>query len=358
MFYYKFEERENFFQAINHKKIKIKSKNKIKYYNVACTFDIESTSAYLDKNNNDIIGANEVVKMKENNSNFNEENYEKIAFMYIWQMSLNDKLIVGRTWEEFNIFMNDLSEFLELGENKRLIIFVRNLAFEFNFIKHYFTWTDVFASDSHKVIYGKTSNGFEFRCSYFLSNASLETTGKNLVKYKAEKRTGDLDYNLIRTSETELTEKEIEYCLYDVIVDSNFIKESMEQEKGESLLKMPLTKTGYVRRHCREYCFQEKYKYDYMKVMEKFTLNEKLYYQLKRAFAGGFTHALAINSGLVFNNVKSKDFTSSYPAVLLMEKYPMSKGLPYKVKNKEAKYSESQTAVVKIVSFMPCLCTR
>ena len=47
---------------------------------------------------------------------------------------------------------------------------------------------------------------------------------------------------------------------------------------------------------------------------------------LKEGFAGGFTHASYLWVG---RNIKGKidsfDFTSSYPAVMLSEKYPMGK---------------------------------
>ena len=48
------------------------------------------------------------------------------------------------------------------------------------------------------------------------------------------------------------------------------------------------------------------------------------YLQLKRGFQGGFTHANPFYAGQTMENVTSFDFTSSYPAVMVAEKYPMS----------------------------------
>lgn len=61
-----------------------------------------------------------------------------------------------------------------------------------------------------------------------------------------------------------------------------------------------------------------------MKSLQIKSLEE--YEQLKRAFQGGFTHATNYWSGYTVSNVDSIDFTSSYPYVLLSEKFPMSTG--------------------------------
>lgn len=62
--------------------------------------------------------------------------------------------------------------------------------------------------------------------------------------------------------------------------------------------------------------------------MEEFAL-------LQRAFAGGFTHANAKYTNEVIENVDSYDFTSSYPYVMVSEKYPMSSGVRMNVKSWE-----------------------
>lgn len=335
MKYYTMQNVDEFLSLFKISKIKKFSKKKRKYYNLPITFDIETTNAYINLNDNKMYKAVDVVKLKENDTHFNKEEWQKVAFMYVWQLQLLDASFMGRTWDEFIQFMNKLKDYFKLNDKQFLIIYVRNLEFEFQFIKQFFKFEDgnVFATHPHSVIYARSPDGFEFRCSYFLAGCSLETTGKNLTKYEALKQTGKLDYNLIRNSKTPLTNDEIEYCLYDVIVDNYFIRESMEQEPHQSLLKIPLTKTGYVRRYVKNYVLNTKLHKVYRKKVHEFTMDEKKYNQLKRCFAGGFTHSNALNTGIVFEDVHSQDFTSSYPAVLLMEKYPMSKPRLYKPKN-------------------------
>ena len=64
--------------------------------------------------------------------------------------------------------------------------------------------------------------------------------------------------------------------------------------------------------------------------MSELTLEPEEYAQLKRGFSGGFTHAsarfVAEGKDKPLERVASFDFTSSYPAVMLTEKFPMSKG--------------------------------
>ncbi len=357
--YYTLETIKDFLKKFKLKELKVCSRKRIKYYNIPCAFDTESTSAYIDKHGK-VYQAKEIAKLREednkkeiNQRTFNEDDYKKIAWMYIWMLSINDNIIVGRTWEEYLKVLKAIKAKFKLSKSKQLIIYVHNLSHDFQFLRKHCTWQKVFATEPHKIIYAETDDGFTYKCSYFLSNSSLETVGKNLIKYKSEKKVGDLNYDLIRTSETPLSDTEIDYCLYDVIVLSNYIKECMEKEKSGKIVDIPLTATGYVRRYCREYCIKNNImRINYQKLIKKFTLDEELYIRLKKAFQGGFTHANALNMGQVFKNVFSTDFTSSYPGVLLMRKYPMGKGFKYNPKSlKDFKYQINKFCCLFDVTF-------
>lgn len=264
------------------------------YYNIPCAFDIE-VSSFM-------------------------QNEEKKASMYIWQFGILNWVTCGRTWDEFEMFISVLSTILNLGDETRLVVYVQNLGYEFQFIRKHFEWSKLFFLEERKPVYAITS-GIEFKCSWKLSSKSLEKMGEDLQTYKVEKKVGDLDYNLVRTSSTPLTEQELGYCENDIRVVIAYIQEKIEQD-GD-ILKIPLTNTGYVRRYCRSAC-NRRYKH-YRQLMNELTLDADEYRQLKRAFAGGFTHASAKYSGLVLTGIGSFDFTSSYPAVMLLEKFPMSK---------------------------------
>lgn len=310
----------------------VKANNKgVKFYNIPCAFDIETSSFYRDKDGNTYTYEQEQAQDKE---------LEKCACMYVWQLGINGKTLIGRTWEQFEYCIDVLQHRLNLSKNKRLIIYVHNLSYEFQFLRKHFTWEKVFSVDNRKPVYAITTGGIEFRCSYLLSGYSLAKLGEQLQKYKCRKLTGDLDYSLIRHSSTELDIQEIMYCVNDVKVVMCYIQELIEQYKN--ITRLPLTNTGFVRRYCRKHCLQTKdpvtgktvnnYKYsDLIHSMNITGLRE--FKMLQRAFAGGFTHANADYVGTLLEEVSSYDFTSSYPYVMVSEQYPMSTGVYITVKN-------------------------
>lgn len=281
-------------------------KKSIVYYNGGCCFDCETSNTVI--------------------------NGDKIGFMYIWQLCINDVVIYGRTWEEFIEFMNRLSIEYELDVNKRIIVFIHNAPFDFQFIRKLFTWSKVFAIEKYKPLYAISENGFEFRCSYQLSGLSLSKVAEQLQFHDIKKLVGNLDYDKVRHSKTPLTKEELEYCFNDVIIGQYYIDEQIQQYGG-LIWKLPLTNTGRVRNYCREHCLYKNNKdgrmtlnMKYKNLISSLTIDPEEYPMLKSAFQGGFTHANVFYTGKTLENVKSFDFTSSYPAVMMCEQYPMSKG--------------------------------
>lgn len=178
----------------------------------------------------------------------------------------------------------------------------------------------MFLLDDRKPVYARTKTGIEFKCSYKLSNKSLENVGKDLQKYIVRKMVDDLDYEIMRTPLTPLTPEELKYCENDIRVLLSYIQEKIEQD-GD-ITKIPLTNTGYVRNFCRKRCYARWKRY--RQIMNNLIIDPAEYSQLKRAFQGGFTHANAHYVKQVLENVGSHDLTSSYPAVMVLEKFPMS----------------------------------
>ena len=287
-----------------------KKQNKtIEYYNIPCSFDTETTSTYTNEN-------------------------EKIAFVYEWSFGIGSQIVFGRELTEFKIFLETISEKLNLSSEKILVCYVHNLSFDFQFFRKLLKWENVFAVDDRKPIKALCDMGIEFRDSYILSGLSLSKTAENLTKHSIKKLTGDLDYKLVRLPTTKLGKNELQYCENDIQILLYYIDEQIEQY-GD-ITKIPLTNTGRVRRYVRNRCFcssnihkknSGNKRKKYLALMEELTITENEYKYLTYSFMGGFTHANAIFTNKVLHNVHSIDFTSSYPTVICSEKFPMTRGV-------------------------------
>ena len=259
------------------------------YMPIVCTFDIETST---------LPGTDQ-------------------AFMYVWQASVNGLVIVGRSWKEYKKFIRKLTD--PLPEESRLIIFVHNLSFEFQFLRGVFPFLDdsVFMPAGRKVLKA-ISGKVEYRCSYLHSNMSLdEYTHKWGVDYA---KVHGFDYQKVRYPWTPLTEDEMEYIVGDVIGLAQALTAEMRFD-GDTLDSIPLTSTGYVRRELRDNMKQ--YPKEILMSMQP---DLYVFQMLNEAFRGGNCHANRHYSEQILDNVHSVDRSSSYPAVECIEDlYPMGR---------------------------------
>ena len=86
----------------------VNTNKNIHYYNVPAAFDIEVSSFYQDD--------------------------EKKACMYVWQFGILNWVTYGRTWDEYKKFMSVLSTILDLSDERRLVVYIHNFSYEFQFM--------------------------------------------------------------------------------------------------------------------------------------------------------------------------------------------------------------------------------
>ena len=286
--------------------------------NTIYTFDIETTSYLIldDK----IIPASNYPNMSEDD----QKSCNKQACMYIWQFSINDQVYYGRTWYEFKVFLDRL----EQNNNSRKIIFIHNLSFEFQFLWSVLNIKDVMSRKSRHLIKCELEDyNIELRCTAQLSGLKLEYI-PDVYKLPVKKLVGNLDYSLLRTPATPLTEKELSYCEHDCLVTYQYILR--ELETYERVDKLPLTSTGKVRKQLQKLVLNNM---SYVrKVGNQINTNPRVYNMLVDAFAGGYTHANYIYADKVLKNVDSYDETSAYPYVLVTHKFPSSQFVPCRIK--------------------------
>ena len=292
-----------------------------KYDNTIYTFDIE-TSSYLILNKKQ-IPAIEYLKL----SKKEQEDSIFMSNMYIWMFSINDEVYYGRTWQDLKAFMIRIEYW---ATDKKKFVYVHNLAYEFQYLRDAFKMKNVFARKSRKVMKCEIEEfNFEFRCSYMMTNCKLEKL-PDIYKLPVKKLVGNLDYNKIRNSKTILSDKELAYCENDCLVVYHYIKK--ELEKYETLKNIPLTSTGHVRKELHELIDKD---YSYRnKVRKSVNIDGHVYNLLLDAFAGGYTHANWIHADKIVENVKSFDFTSSYPFCMTSFKFPATKFKKCRIKSK------------------------
>ena len=94
----------------------IKDVGSVYYYELAAAFDIETTNIY----------------QKDEEGNIKSDP-RPFAFMYHWQFCIEDQVCFGRTWEDFQRLIARLEKCLNLSIKNRLVIYVHNLSYEWQF---------------------------------------------------------------------------------------------------------------------------------------------------------------------------------------------------------------------------------
>ena len=265
------------------------------------------------------------------------------AFMYIWQFQAGpDITVIGRTWDEYLDMMLKIKE--HLPADSWLVVYVHNLSYEFSFLKGWYQFKpeEVFCTDDRKVLKCDMNECIEYRCSYYLTNMSLD---RFLEKYHVENRKLTYDYERIRYPWTELSDDELAYCINDVkgLVQA---LDKMLKADDDNLLTVPLTSTGYVRRDMKDAMrgFNHNQLYDMQPDVDVYLL-------LREAFRGGDTLSNRWNTDEILEGIKSVDIVSSYPASLLLRRYPMSRFVREDVRAFDRIYETEQKAMLFRVTF-------
>lgn len=285
------------------------------YSDIIYTFDIEVSSLFL-------------IDGKWQRFNYDIKDYTEIdkrSCVYICMLGIEDKVYYFRNFEFFEDILKKIS-----NKRVRKIIYIHNLSYEFQFLRGIlknYTIENMLATAPRKPIsfFVKELN-IEFRCSYRLTNLSLEKSAEKYTSIK--KKVGDLDYNIERSPLTKLTRKELGYCEYDIKTLYEIIKYFRKQYNHTA--NIPLTQTGEVRRELKK-----RVNYTHIRLMQSLVPDYLTSCYLMQAFAGGITHANMLYSGKVQQNVFSSDECSAYPTMLLTKKFPCGEWYNYNIQDYE-----------------------
>lgn len=255
------------------------------YCEIYCGFDIETTK--LDENS---------------------------TFMYVWNFSINNTAIWGDTWEQFRNFLDFLEENLKKFKSQRLIVFVANLGYEWQFMKKHLYVTDSFFKELREPIMIEHDEFIQFReCLSW--GGSLKKLAEDYTDLR--KLSGDLNYSIYRESARDFKHKrEWAYCDFDVLILSQFSKWYFNTYIHANFV--PLTIQSALRHNMIE-------RAQGITLRKQLPLNYKEYEILvNMVYRGGYVHANERYVGQLIDwcVTWSYDFTSSYPSVMVVEKFP------------------------------------
>ena len=298
--------------TVTIKKIVDGQRIEYEYLPLYCGFDIETTNVITEES--------------------------KAAYMYHWQFVIASEeigyIFLGRTWDMFlDLYLRicynyNLSRYGK-STNRKLLVWVANLGFEFQFLRKRLLWDEdnFFAREERHPLAAPTKDGFDFREALSISGGSLAQLAKDYTT--TQKLKGDLDYKIMRSSKTPLTDTEKDYCINDVAIlaewSSFIFSKYIYPDK-----KIPLTKTGLLRSEVRNelknilgYQGTKDYK---QLVLNAFPDCKTYQYWFRWLFRGGYVHANITNTGYVIKNAIGEDETSAYPAWMNFGYYP---GTPF-----------------------------
>lgn len=280
------------------------------YSDTIYTFDIETTSLFKidgvwqsfdpsipNNSTDDVVGYDQI---------------EKAVCPYIGMFSIEDDVYYFRDMSKFEDILKKIS-----NPDLSKTVWIHNAGFEFSFYAHIFSKYTISNMIARKarvpICFYIVELNIIIRCSLRLTELSLERCGQQFTDIR--KKTGDLDYNIVRSPLSHLTDRELGYCEYDCKVLAETVRYFLKEYKH--IKRIPLTLTGIVRRAYKQRCPK-----DHNRKMARLVPGVKEYKMLYTAFQGGITHANVLYVGQTMHNVLSLDECSAYPAVMLYEKYP------------------------------------
>lgn len=261
--------------------------------------------------------------------NHDEEN--PLGWVYQWAFKFGDEIVIGRKPSELIEALSKIRDALGLSKDKAVVCYVHNLSYDIVYLRQWladaFGKPRILAIKPHKFISFEV-DGFLFKCSYKLSNKSLSTWADDLGTEHRKLAEEKAYYDEIHYQDEGLTAQNWEYQIRDVVVLDECIERQLATY-GDTILTIPLTSTGYVRRDARR-----NYKAD-RRNRKRFMLTRlspKQYDFARREFGGGLTHGDRTKAGKTIRPeadkgefIRHRDFRSHYPSQQRTRKFPVGK---------------------------------
>lgn len=261
-----------------------------------------------------------------------KERYKENCSNYVvaWTISIRafDKNIVTLYGTKPSEFVECVTNMHNRMQGEKTIIYWHNMSYDWVFLRKFImqkwgTPDKQLNIKSHFPLFINFNNGIIFKDALMLAQRKLEKWAEDLdVEHK--KAVGYWDYDKVRNQNEPFTLDELHYIENDTLAGVECLQKTM-QTLHKHIYSMPYTATGIPREAVRtigkEYHARDLFK----RIVPEFFIQE----MLEKVFHGGYTHA---NRFRISITVKGKiiclDFSSSYPFVMLSEKYPMERFAP------------------------------
>ena len=246
-----------------------------------------------------------------------------IVVTWTLTISLYDKHLITLYGQKPSDLIKCITKIQNTMMGQKTFYWVHNLPYDYIFLRQFMfeAWGNPVKQLNVKPHYMLTvefENGIIFRDSLILFQRKLEKIAKDL-DVEHQKAVGFWDYDLLRTQKWILNNDELIYVENDTLALAECLIAYCKAFNNK-IYELPYTATGIVRRATKNAALNHSWKKTFNKIVVSWELQQKL----EKAFHGGYTHA---NRWLACRTQKGLwecyDFKSSYPFVLLTERYPL-----------------------------------
>lgn len=295
-------------------------------------FDIFAKIMYICRSGNGHKGEiyNDCIIMADTETSKETPGVQCRNYVVAWTISLRafDTNIVTLYGQKPSDFVKCLKRMHERMPGDKTIIYWHNMQYDWVFIRKFImrefgTPDKQLNVKSHYPLFINFNNGIMFRDSLILAQRKLEKWAEDLdVEHK--KAVGSWDYDKKRNQNTKLTKAELHYIENDTLAGVECIQKTMDT-LHKHVYSMPYTATGIPREAVRNIGAE----FNARDLFKRLAPDFRVYQILEMVYHGGYTHA---NRHFISRTTKGYivclDFSSSYPFVMLSEKYPMEKFAP------------------------------
>ena len=214
----------------------------------------------------------------------------------------------------------------------KTVVYFHNFAYDHVFLRKFAF--DLYGLPSYQLntkpyypIMIEYNNGLIFKDSLILAQRSLERWADDLnVEHK--KAVGLWNYETLRDQDTPLSQSELEYIEHDTLAGVECLNKTLIA-LNKNISNLPLTATGIPREQVRRLGGHKAHE-----IFLKIAPDYDQYLKLIEIYHGGFTHGNRhfVNTLIDWDTITARDFASSYPFVMLSERYPCENFTPCKNK--------------------------